>query len=335
MINFKCLFLGILVISSLLLAGEEKFIIVAQDGSGDYATITEAVNALPMFVYDRIVIFIRNGVYEERIRIEQDNITLLGEDREKTIIQYNLLRTVWDENKDNIGPGVINVEGDNIIIENLTAKNTQPEIGPHAFVIYGMGTKTILTNCNFISKGADTVSLWDYKTGMYYHSNCYFEGAVDFVCPRGWCYIKDSQFYEVKETAAVWHAGGYDKDQKFVIVNSSFDGVKDFKLARHHYEAQFYFIDCSFSANMADVPIYRVTYEDTTRNRPFNWGERYYFYHAAGEGSNYTWLNDNLETAEDSPSVGDITPNWTFDGKWEPEKYIPTVVPDSVKQRLE
>lgn len=321
----------LLLITLSLPAKEKEYIIVAQDGSGDYSRITEAVNALPMFVYNRMVIYIKRGVYEERIRLDQDNITLLGEDRENTIIQYNLPRTEWNENKDHIGPGVVNVEGDNIIIENLTIKNTQPEIGPHAFAVYGMGTHTIITNCNLISKGADTVSLWDYKTGMYYHSNCYFEGAVDFVCPRGWCYIKDSQFYEVKKTAAVWHAGGYEEDQKFVIVNSSFDGVKGFKLARHHYEAQFYFIDCDFSANMADKPIYRVTYEDTTRNRPFNWGKRYYFYNASGEGSKYSWLKNNLKTAENSPSVNEITPRWTFDGKWDPESLIPTILPDSLK----
>lgn len=326
-------FLSLLILFFILtLPAEEKhFIVVAQDGSGDYKTLTEAVEALPMFVYKRTVIFIRRGVYKERIRIDQDNVTLLGEDREKTIIQYNLPREVWNQNKDHIGPGVVNIEGDDIILENLTVKNTQPEIGPHAFAVYGMGTRTIITNCNLISKGADTVSLWDYKTGMYYHSNCYFEGAVDFVCPRGWCYIKDSQFYEHKKTAAVWHAGGYDKNQKFVIVNSSFDGVEGFKLARHHYEAQFYFINCSFSENMADIPIYRVTYEDTTRNRPFNWGERYYFYNPSGEGGKYDWLNDNLHTAEGSPNVEDITPEWTFNGKWDPEKYIPTVLPDSLK----
>ena len=290
-------------------------IVVDQSGHGDYTTLTEAINSMAMFNYQRITVFIKNGTYEEKIRFDQDYVTLEGEDRDSTIIKFNLLRENWINNKDSIGPAVININGDDIIFKNLTVINTQPEIGPHAFALYGTGTRTILLNCSFISKGGDTVSLWDYKTGMYYHADCYFEGAVDFVCPRGWCFIKDSKFYEVKNTAAIWHAGGYDKDQKFVLKNCSFDGVDGFQLGRHHYEAQFYLLDCSFSCSMSDTPIYRVTYEDTTRNRPFNWGERYYFNNSEKEGKMFEWLNDNF----DEEVLFQISPSWTFDDKWDPE----------------
>lgn len=325
------LFISSIIILQANTSESDNIIVVAKDGSGDYTTITQAINSLPMFVYERTIIFVREGIYNEKIKIDQNHITLLGEDRERTIIEFDILREKWNNEKDHIGPGVINVNGDEIILENLTIKNTQQTVGPHAFAVYGMGTKTIITNCNVLSKGADTIALWDYKSGFYYINNCYVEGAVDFVCPRGWCYIKDSQFYELKATATIWHAGGFDKDQKLVIVNSSFDGVESFKLARHHYEAQFYFINCSFSSNMANDPIYRVTYEDTTRNRPFNWGERYYFFNASGVGSKYDWLKDNLEDADCSPSAEMITPEWTFSNKWNPEEFIPTILPDSLK----
>ncbi|MFO7446874.1 MAG: pectinesterase family protein [Ignavibacteriaceae bacterium] len=316
----KFLYLMILFSNCFLYANKPGTITVAADGSGDYKTISEAVAALPVFNYGRIVILIKNGVYNEKIRIEQDYITLKGESREHTIIRYNQLREDWIKNQDAVGPAVINIHADDIVLENLTIENTQPEIGPHAFAVYGQGTRTIIVNCNVLSKGGDTVSLWDFQTGMYYHADCYFEGAVDFVCPRGWCFIKDSEFYEVKKTAALWHAGGFDKNQKFVLKNCSFDGVKDFELARHHYEAQFFFIECSFSENMSDRKIYRVTYPDEPeRDRVFNWGERYYFYNSSREGGNPHWADNNLATAEGSPQPEDITPLWTFNGKWDPE----------------
>ncbi len=315
------------MISSILNAKEKNEIIVAADGTGDVKTINDAVKLLPMFNYGRVVIFIKNGVYNEKVRIERDNITFRGENREKTIWQYNQLRSDWDNNRDIIGPGVLNIYADDIIVENLTMENTQPEVGPHAFVIYGFGTRTILQNCNFISKGADTVSLWDYKGGMYYHANCYFEGAVDFVCPRGWCFIKDSKFYEHKATAAIWHAGGFNINQKFVIKNSSFDGVKGFELGRHHYEAQFFLLDCKFSGNMSDKEIYRVTYpDDPKRDRTFNWGKRYYFYNCNKSGGNPEWMKDNLENADGKPVAEEITAEWTFDGKWKPESIEPPTV---------
>ncbi len=311
---------------------DSHYIVVAKDGTGDFRTITQAMDALPMFNYQRVVIFIKNGVYDEKIRITQDYVTLRGESRDSTIIEYNQLRTDWIAHKDPIGPAVVNIHADDIVLENMTIRNTQPEVGPHAFAIYGVGTRTIILNCNVLSNGGDTVSLWDYKTGMYYHANCSFKGAVDFVCPRGWCFIRDSKFYELKKGAAtLWHAGGFDIRQKFVVVNSSFDGVKGFELGRHHYEAQFYLLNCTFSSAMADTPIYRVTYEDSAKDRPFNWGERDYYYDCHREGGDYPWFANNLSSAAGSPTPSEVTPSWTFDNEWNPES---TQGPSIVKYEI-
>ena len=320
MLRFTCIVLLIIQASGVPAVQPYYDIVVATDGTGDYTTITEAINALPVFNYERTVIFIRNGIYDEKIRIEQDNLTLLGENRDSTIIRYSQLRTGWDNNRDYIGPAVVNIHADDIILQNLTIENTQPDVGPHAFAVYGTGTRTILLNCNTLSRGADTVALWNYKTGMYYHSNCCFQGSVDFVCPRGYCYIRDSRFYELKETAAIWHAGAADRIQKFVICNSHFDGTKGFILGRHHYDAQFYLVNCSFSENMADVPIYRVLYEkEPEKNQPRIFGDRYYFYNCRRAGGNFEWFADNLQDADNSPGPEDITPVWTFNGQWDPE----------------
>jgi pectinesterase len=314
------IFLIIIFFSVHIYSQFKHFITVAKDGSGDYQTINDAVNSLPMFNYQRVIIYIKNGIYNEKFRITQDYITIKGESRDSTIIAYSQLRTDWLANEDSIGPGVVNIHADDVILENLTIKNTQPIVGPHAFAIYGDGTRTIIINCNILSKGGDTVSLWDYKTGMYYHADCSFQGSVDYVCPRGWCFIKDSKFYEEKNTASIWHAGGYDINQKFVLKNCSFDGVEGFQLGRHHYEAQFYLLNCEFSKNMADTPIYRVTYPDhPEKDRPFNWGRRYYFYNCHRQGGDYSWFKNNLSSAKGSPSPSQITSAWTFDGKWDPE----------------
>ena len=295
-------------------------IVVDWQGTGDYKTITDAVNAISMYPYQRTVIYIKNGVYEEKIRIEKNYITLRGELRDSTVIRYNLPRETWNKNKDHIGPGVINIEGDDCILDNLTIENSQPEIGPHAFAVYGLNpNRVIIINCNVISKGGDTVSLWNYKEGMYYHANCFFKGAVDFVCPRGWCFIRDSKFYEVKKTAAIWHAGNYLPDQKFVLWNCNFDGVEDFELGRHHYEAQFYLINCSFSVNMANRNIYKVYSKDPDKDNPYYKGERKYYYNCIKAGQVFEWYKNNLNQASGNPSPENITASWTFDNTWDPE----------------
>ena len=306
-------------------------IVVDCQGTGDFKTITEAVDALSMYPYQRTVIFIKNGVYNEKIRIDKNYITLRGESRDSTIIRFNIPREAWNKNKDHIGPGVINIEGDDCILDNLTIANSQPEIGPHAFAVYGLNpNRVIIINCNVISKGGDTVSLWNYKNGMYYHANCFFQGAVDFVCPRGWCFIRDSKFYEVKETAAIWHAGNYLPDQKFVLRNCSFDGIKGFELGRHHYEAQFYLLDCTFSDNIANRNIYKVFDKNPDKNNPYYCGERKYYYNCQKDGQPYNWYKNNLDRATGNPKPEEITPSWTFQDQWDPESKSPLQIIDFV-----
>ncbi|MCU4164764.1 pectinesterase family protein [Carboxylicivirga caseinilyticus] len=315
-ISILCVFFSINI-----WADNKPDIVVAADGTGDYNTLTEAINQLPYYNYERVVIFVKNGIYNEKIRIGKDYLTIRGESRDSTIIEYSQLREDWIEHPDIIGPAVINIEADDIVLDNLTIRNTQPEIGPHAFAILGNGTRTILTNCNITSKGGDTVSLWNYKQGMYYHANCYFEGCVDFVCPRGWCFIKDSEFHQLKNTATLWHAAVDDKEKKFVLQNCKFTGVDGWQLGRHHYEAAFYLIDCSFGKGMADKPIYYVSYPNKPeKNRPYFWKDRYYFSGCIGDGFHYNWFDDNFISkgiVDLSPS--DLSPAWTFIQQWDPE----------------
>ncbi len=322
----KILFLLVLMVTLISVkANTQVDLVVAADGSGDFTTLTEAFEQLPYYNYQRYVILVKNGVYNEKIRIEKDFITIRGESREGTIIQYEQLREDWQKAKDAIGPAVINIHADDVILDNLTIKNTQPKVGPHAFTIFGSGTRTIITNCTVTSNGGDTVSLWNFKHGMYYHDNCYFEGAVDFVCPRGWCYISNSTFHELKRTAAVWHAAPHNKNQKFVLRNCTFTGVDSFYLARHHYDAQFYFLDCTFPALMRNKSIEHVVYKDQPeKTRPFLYGERYYFDNCQRIGGNYPWFTNNLE------SIGieneQVTPQWTFDDMWNPLDASPLAI---------
>ncbi|MBL4561790.1 MAG: hypothetical protein JKX79_12495 [Labilibaculum sp.] len=312
----------------LLKATEKGDIVVATDGTGDFKTITEAIGNLSMYNYQRLVIYVKNGVYNEKIRIEKDYLTIRGESRENTIIEYSQLRSDWKEKPDFTGPAVINIHADDVVLDQLTIRNTQPQLGPHAFTIYGTGTRTIITNCTVTSKGGDTVSLWNYKNGMYYHANCYFEGCVDFVCPRGWCFIRDSQFNQLKKTATLWHAAVANKDQKFVLRNCKFTGVEGYSLGRHHYEAQFVLIDCQFSKEMADKPIYYHQYKDhPEKNRPYFWRDRYYFYNCTKEEQAYSWYANNLRNAEPPIHQQSVSASWAFDGLWNPEeKSLPYII---------
>ena len=189
--------------------GFAKVLTVAADGSGDFATIKSAIDTIPRSNCERVLIEVRDGVYREKVRIEPDRITLRGQSRKGTQLKFDAPREDYDRQYDAIGPGVMNVFGDDLIIQRMTIENTQPN-ETHAFAIYGQPNRLILDDCEVLGSGGDTLSLWNTPYGMYYHRNCHFKGGVDFVCPRGWCFICDSQFQAVGRSAILWHDGHLD-----------------------------------------------------------------------------------------------------------------------------
>lgn len=301
-------------------------LVVAQDGSGDFRTIQEAVDAIPPDNDEYQIILIKRGVYREKVMLAKSYVALVGEDRDQTRIELAELRRNWRaSHPDDYGAAVINIAdgATDIVIANLTVLNdygrTHANDDDHQFAIRSLGTanRIAVLHANVIADGGDTFSLWNHDTGLTFASDSYFEGHVDYVCPRGWAYITDSRFFGRNLNASLWHDGSRDRDQKFVVRHSRFDGVPGFPLGRHHRDAQFYLLDVSFSANMADRPIYAAPAPD-----PVQWGERIYYANAHRDGGDYAWFADNLEGVRDE----DITARWTFGGRWDPAS-LPPVLP--------
>lgn len=319
-------------------------IVVDINGKGDFTSIQDAINSLPEQASEPRVIFIKKGIYKEKIFIEKNFVSLVGEDRNKTQLQISLARDVWRcENKDDWGVATINLKGNDIVLENLTISNrfgfdnlankegihidcpgdslnhfkTVKRDG-HQMALRSFGTtRLIVRNCSLLAYGGDTVSPWNTDNGMFYFKDCLMEGGVDFYCPRGWAYAENCEFVAHGSTAAIWHDGSKFKDSKTVLKNCVFRGDDGFKLGRYHRDAQFYLINCSFAKNMADAPIY------LNASSPANtilWGHRVYFFNCHKTGGDYTWHADNLEKAEGAPAAEQITPDWTFAGKWHPSE---------------
>lgn len=317
-IFITALLVSLLISSSAAQLSETSFT-VALDGSGDFNSIQAAVDAIPVSAEKFTIIKIKPGIYQEKIFIEKNKIVFMGNHKDSVKIIFPVLRKLWrEEHPDDFGAATINIKHGvtDLIFDNLTVYNNYGSLygnNDHQFAIRGGGTRIIIANCNIISDGGDALSLWNTEDGMYYHSNCYFEGWVDFVCPRGWCFIENSTFFGHNKNASIWHDGSKNKDQKFVIRNSFFDGVEGFALGRHHRDAQFYLLDCTFSEKMRDREIYYVPQYE------LQWGEnRKYFFNCNGEKNNYSWHSDNLSEAEGSPAPVDITAQWTFEFKWNP-----------------
>lgn len=65
---------------------------VAQDGSGNYKTINDAVSALQkMNRPERTIIYVKSGVYHENVEIKKNlkNLMFVGDGMDKTIVTGN------------------------------------------------------------------------------------------------------------------------------------------------------------------------------------------------------------------------------------------------------
>jgi pectinesterase len=181
-------FFAFLFIAHTALAQDRKYIVVAKDSSGDFATIQEAVNAVRDYSYFPVKIFIKKGVYREKVIVPswKTGITLQGESRDSTIIT----------NADYTGkpvPGgemsgkdkyvtftsyTVLIEGNDVTAENLTIENTAGNVG-QAVALHVEGDRCIVRNCTLLGN-QDTLYAGNANSRQYY-LNCYIEGTVDFI----------------------------------------------------------------------------------------------------------------------------------------------------------
>lgn len=305
---------------------EANFDAVVQAGQ----SIQAAIEAAPEKPSKPYKILIKKGTYLEKVIIDRPNIVLVGEQRDSTIIQITELRSKMKPQEyhgQQVGPGaIVLMEGaDDCIISGLTAYNnygtTVEPTTAHQFAVYGRATRTIVINCNVWSDGNDALSLWAPDgNGMYYHADLDLRcGGVDFLCPRGWCYVTRTRFLGDGH-AILWHDGRGDPDKKLVIVDSKFDAKVPTHLGRYHHDSQFYLVHCQLSKNILDQNI-SYAYTDKVLD-PCPWGLRTYYWVCWREGGHSGWLADNLRTAPGAPEYHTVTARWTFGDRWDPEARI-------------
>lgn len=155
-----------------------KSFTVAQDGSGDFKTIQEAVNAVRDWSEVQVPIYIKKGVYREKLVIpaQKQKISLIGEDQTQCIITYDdfsgkngintyTSHTVW-------------VAGNDFTAENLTFENSAGPVG-QAVALQVSGDRVQVKNCRIL--GNQDTLFPSADTSRQYYLNCYIEGTTDFI----------------------------------------------------------------------------------------------------------------------------------------------------------
>jgi len=151
---------------------------IAKDGSGDYKYIQDAIDAMRVYPLQRITLYIKNGVYNEKIVLPTDNtdVTFIGESVDKTVINFN----------DYSGRGKLNtftsytakISGNRFVAENITFMNSAGPVG-QALALYVDADKAVFKNCRFIGN-QDTIFATGENARQYF-VDCYIEGTTDFI----------------------------------------------------------------------------------------------------------------------------------------------------------
>ncbi|MBV4357534.1 pectinesterase family protein [Pinibacter aurantiacus] len=173
----------LLVAFSLAAISQTKKIIVSKDGKGDCKTVQEAINAVPDSSNSETIIYIKNGVYKEKLRLPEtkSKVHFVGESVEGTILTYDDYASKKDSTGQNIGTSGSSsffVFGNDFTAENITFENSSGPVG-QAVAIRVTGDRAKFINCRFLGF-QDTLYTQGDNSRQYYYK-CYIEGTVDFI----------------------------------------------------------------------------------------------------------------------------------------------------------
>ncbi len=180
--------------------------VVAQDGSGDFIKLQDAINAAPSGRAVPWLIFVKNGRYNEHIDIpaQKPNLHIIGQDRDKTIVVDN--RLSGGPNAYSVDPGAtVVVKGINTFFENITLENShghEQQAGPQALALNTVADRVALNNVALLSY-QDTWITSSNPNSRHYIRNSLIEGSVDFIYNSGNVFL-DGDTLEINRPS-----GGY------------------------------------------------------------------------------------------------------------------------------
>ena len=165
-------------------AAAQTKIIVAQDGSGKYLTVQEALNDVPLNNKKPVTIYIHNGVYKEKLHLDSSKnfVTIIGENKFKTILTYDDHSGTVSSKGDVINTMTSHtflVKAYNFTAKNITIQNDAGFSAGQAVALESDGDKAEFYNCRFV--GFQDVLFTKSENSRQYYKDCYIEGTTDFI----------------------------------------------------------------------------------------------------------------------------------------------------------
>ena len=282
-------------------------ITVAKDNSGDFNSIQQAVDSIPAGTPETI--YIKKGIYKERVEVRKNNISFVGESTDDTIIteSYYARMIMPDGSKrGTFRSYTFFVYADNFTASNLTFENAAgfgDEFG-QAIAVYAEGDNITFRNCKILGH-QDTLFTGPLpmkeKPGGFtgptidgirrvvhqLYEDCYIAGEIDFIFGSATAYFKNCTLFALNRNQkinAYYTAPSTYEGQAFgyVFESCTFTGncpPKSVALSRPwRIHAKTVLLNCSYSDQIIDEGF-------TDWNKPESHETVYYAeYNGHGEG---------------------------------------------------
>lgn len=178
------LFLCVVLITLAADAQPAKRIVVSQDGTGDYRTVQDAFNAIPLNNKKLLEIFIKKGVYKEKLHLDstKNAVVIIGEDPVQTVLTY-------DDHTGTIAPDgtaintmtsqTLYIKADDVKVQNITIENTAGFNAGQAVAVRVQGDRVFFLNCRIL--GFQDTLFTSGENSRQYYKNCFIQGSTDFI----------------------------------------------------------------------------------------------------------------------------------------------------------
>lgn len=193
---YKKVILGLFFIVNFIMWGRENMFQL-----DDTMSIQKIINSIDS--KERTVIYLKNGIYKEKLYINKPNIKLLGESKNGVIIE-------WDDASDTIKrdgsqetygtagsasvtifPEAVGFQAENITFLNSFDYNRSNFKNKQAVALKNDADMSEFRNCNFLGN-QDTLYA---NTGRQYYFECYIEGHVDFIFGAAQAYFEKCEIF--------------------------------------------------------------------------------------------------------------------------------------------
>ncbi|KAL2935036.1 putative pectinesterase/pectinesterase inhibitor [Bienertia sinuspersici] len=163
--------------------------VVAQDGSGQFKTIADAINAHPgKGLTGRYVVYVKAGIYNEEVLIGKQhlNVFMYGDGPTKTVVTGD---KSFAKGVGTSKTAPFQVEGFGFFCKDMGFRNTAGPEGHQAVALRVNGLQAVFQNCWF-DAFQDTLYV---QGGSQFFRDCQISGTVDFIFGNGASLIQRSR----------------------------------------------------------------------------------------------------------------------------------------------